>query len=60
MDCAVHSLTMLGTGEAPDPTLLLQRANLGVQDRWKDKKGEDKASLALPRMRKRESERESV
>lgn len=55
MDCAVHSLTMLGTGEAPDPTLLLQRANLGVQDRW-----EDKASLALPRMRKRESERESV
>lgn len=48
-DFAVHSITMLGTGEAPDPTLLLHRANLGVQDRWEDKK--DKASLALPRTR---------
>lgn len=48
-DCAVHSITMLGTGEVPDPTFLLQRANLGVQDRWEDKK--DEASLALPRMR---------
>lgn len=38
MDCAVHSITVLGTGEAPPhPTLLLQPASLGVQDKKKIK-----------------------
>lgn len=27
-DCAVHPITMLGTGEVPNPTLFPQTANL--------------------------------